>query len=248
MAVTVRLRKPLPGFTLAVEWTLERGIGVIFGPSGAGKSMTLQLMAGLESPEEGEIRVGERIYYDSRRGIDLTPQQRRVGYLFQHYGLFPHLSVRANILFGRSGSARAETETEFQKLMELFEMESLERRMPDELSGGQRQRVALARALMRKPDVLLLDEPLAAIDLVLRRTIRAELKALQRRLGIPMIVITHDLGEALSLADQLILYDQGQVLQQGEPLAVITRPHSPRVAEMLGRPETLGATLRSISF
>lgn len=233
MDVTVRLKKNLEGFTLDVNWATQEGIAVIFGPSGSGKSMTLQVIAGFVAVDEGYIQVGEQVFLDSSASIDLPPQRREIGYLLQNYALFPHMTVRQNILYGRRTSGQATGE--FREMIALFQLEGLENRYPGALSGGQKQRVALARALMRKPGILLLDEPLAAVDIAVRKMIRTELKLLQRKLKIPMILITHDLGEALSLADKLIIYEQGRVMQEGDPIEIVKHPLNERVSELLGR-------------
>ena len=233
MDVTVRLKKNLEGFTLDVNWATQEGIAVIFGPSGSGKSMTLQVIAGFVAVDEGYIQVGEQVFLDSSASIDLPPQRREIGYLLQNYALFPHMTVRQNILYGRRTSGQATGE--FREMIALFQLEGLENRYPGALSGGQKQRVALARALMRKPRILLLDEPLAAVDIAVRKMIRTELKLLQRKLKIPMILITHDLGEALSLADKLIIYEQGRVMQEGDPIEIVKHPLNERVSELLGR-------------
>lgn len=233
MDVTVRLKKNLEGFTLDVNWATQEGIAVIFGPSGSGKSMTLQVIAGFVAVDKGYIQVGEQVFLDSSASIDLPPQRREIGYLLQNYALFPHMTVRQNILYGRRTSGQATGE--FREMIALFQLEGLENRYPGALSGGQKQRVALARALMRKPRILLLDEPLAAVDIAVRKMIRTELKLLQRKLKIPMILITHDLGEALSLADKLIIYEQGRVVQEGDPIEIVKHPLNERVSELLGR-------------
>ncbi|MBU6995625.1 ABC transporter ATP-binding protein [Ferrovum myxofaciens] len=233
MDVTIRLKKNLEGFTLDVHWVSREGIVVIFGPSGSGKSMTLQAISGFSPMDEGYIRVGERVFFDSFATIDLPPQRREIGYLPQNYALFPHMTVRQNILYGHQAPSPAAEE--FHEMITLFQLEGLENRYPKELSGGQKQRVALARALMRKPRILLLDEPLAAVDISVRKMIRTELKLLQRKLGIPMILITHDLSEALALADKLIIYEQGRVVQEGEPMEIIKHPLNERVSELLGQ-------------
>ena len=232
MEVSVSFRKDLEGFPMDVSWESGKEIVVLFGPSGAGKSMNFRAIAGLTSPEEGRISVGGKTFYDSKSGIDLPPQQREVGFLFQHYALFPHMNARENILYGHSDPKRAEED--LAEMIGLFQLHGLEYRYPKELSGGQKQRVALARALMRKPKILLLDEPLSAIDLSVRRAIRNELKSLQKRLSIPMIIVTHDLGEALTMADRLIVYNRGSVIQAGPPMEIMDHPVDETVSELVG--------------
>jgi molybdate transport system ATP-binding protein len=233
MDLAIRLKKNLEGFTLDINWVSQEGIVVIFGPSGSGKSMTLQAIAGFATVDEGYIRVGERVLFDSSATIDLPPQKREVGYLLQNYALFPHMTVRRNILYGHHAPSQAVEE--FHEMITLFQLEGLEDRYPKALSGGQKQRVALARALMRKPRILLLDEPLAAVDIAVRKIIRTELKLLQRKLAIPMILITHDLSEALALADKLIIYELGRVVQEGDPMEIVKHPLNERVSELMGR-------------
>ena len=230
----VRVQKSLPGFKLDVKWEAGNQIVVLFGPSGAGKSMTLQAISGFLRIDEGYVRVGKKVLYDSFRGIHLPPQERESGYLFQNFALFPHLTVKGNILYGHRNPKSTEAKARLTELIALTHLESLENRYPGEISGGQQQRVALARALMRNPKILLLDEPFASIDLIMRKTLRKELKDLQRKFAIPMVMITHDLSEALTMADELVLYDRGEVIQQGSPDAIVHHPKNEVAAEMVG--------------
>jgi molybdate transport system ATP-binding protein len=242
----VRLQKDLPGFQLDIHWEAESQIVVLFGPSGAGKSMTLQAIAGLLPIKQGYIRVGERVLYDSAARIHISPQGREVGYLFQNFSLFPHMTVQKNILYGHKNPKSQEALKRFSELIALIHLEGLENRYPEELSGGQQQRVALSRALMRQPKILLLDEPFASVDLIMRKTLRRELKELQRRFDLPMVFITHDLSEAISMADELILYDQGKIIQQGPPERLVNAPCDERVAELVGKLPL--DKIRNISF
>ncbi|MFI5304710.1 MAG: ABC transporter ATP-binding protein [Nitrospiria bacterium] len=232
--IEVRVQKSLPGFKLDVKWEAENQIVVLFGPSGAGKSMTLQGISGLLRIDEGYVRVGKKVLYDSSSGIHLSPQERETGYLFQNFALFPHLTVKKNILYGHRNPKSSEAKVRLTELIALIHLEGLEDRHPGEISGGQQQRVALARALMRNPKILLLDEPFASIDLMMRKTLRKELKELQRKFAIPMVMITHDLSEALTMADELVLYDRGEVIQQGSPEKIIHHPKNEVAAEMVG--------------
>jgi molybdate transport system ATP-binding protein len=219
MRVRVDVRKRLVSegreFLLEAVFDAENDRIVVFGPSGSGKSITLQCIAGLILPDAGRIEIGTRVLFDSVAGINLPPQQRRVGYVFQEYALFPHLSVEDNVGFamqrtigGRMDAAARERVRDF---LALFALQDLARNLPRELSGGQRQRVALARALIRRPDVLLLDEPLAALDPLLRESVRRELLEIQSRFQVPMIIITHDPADAEALAENLVVFDQGRV-------------------------------------
>ncbi len=172
----VRLYRRLPGFTLDVEWTGGEGVAALFGPSGAGKTLTLQCLAGLLRPDAGRIVIDGRVLFDSEAGTDLPPQRRRVGYVFQGYALFPHLSVADNIGFGLRDRPRAEARRRTTEVIARMGLEGLEGRSPRDISGGQRQRVALGRALAPDPALLLLDEPLSALDAPLRSSLRDELR------------------------------------------------------------------------
>lgn len=188
---------------------------VIFGPSGAGKSLTLKAIAGLLRPDSGSIRLGGVTLFDSQAGIDLTPQARKVGYLFQDYALFPHLTVRQNIASALSSGWRNPARNFHHESVEYwlaaFHLEPLAHQYPNELSGGQRQRTALARALVAHPRALLLDEPFAALDPALRVRMRAELDELQRRLDVPMILITHDPDDVAAFGEHVISLGGGRV-------------------------------------
>jgi molybdate transport system ATP-binding protein len=172
----------------------------------------MQCIAGLVKPDEGRIQIGERVLFDSSSGVDLRPQLRNVGFVFQDYALFPHLTVEKNVAFGLHNSNNEDdTTARVKQFLTLFELGSLARSYPRNLSGGQRQRVALARALIRHPDLLLLDEPLSALDPLLRDRVRRELTDMQLRFKIPMLVITHDPADVAALAENLVVFDHGRV-------------------------------------
>jgi molybdate transport system ATP-binding protein len=202
------LRQGRRSFELDVAFRSDAKRLVLYGPSGAGKSQTLQLLAGLSTPEQGHVRIGERLLFDSARGIDLRPQQRALAYLFQDYALFPHLTVLQNIGFSlRSGwlnPRRNARDEAVARWLHAFELEPVAHQYPAQLSGGQRQRVALARALVAEPRALLLDEPFAALDRALRLRLRAELAELQSQLDIPMLLITHDEEDIACFAQDVI--------------------------------------------
>jgi molybdate transport system ATP-binding protein len=193
----------------------------LFGRSGAGKTLTVQAIAGLMLPDSGCIQMSGATFYDSRQGIFLPPQQRRVGYLQQNYGLFPHLTVAQNVSFGlRNGwlNPRGSSVPEVaRRWIESFELDGILNSYPAEISGGQKQRVALARALAVEPAVLLLDEPLSALDAELREKMRDELADLQARLDIPTILITHDPDDALVLADRIYQIEEGRIVDDYDP-------------------------------
>ncbi len=219
--ITVKVDARVGSFDLDIDFSVEDGLVVLFGPSGCGKSSTLDCLAGLLKPSAGFIEIGGCVFFDSQNGIDLPPQTRRVGYVFQQAALFPHLSVRDNICFGISNRSAREQAEKLSSLLELLKLQELAHRKVDQLSGGQIQRVALARALAPDPRVLLLDEPFTALDYELRTQLGQELKALQRRLDLPMILVTHWPAEALRLADTVVAITSGAVSKCGLPSAVL---------------------------
>jgi putrescine transport system ATP-binding protein len=202
----------------------------LLGPSGCGKTTLLRMLAGFETPDEG------RILLDGKDIAQVLPHQRPVNMMFQNYALFPHLSVRDNIAFGlkRAGLARSEIAARVAELVALVKLEGMEKRKPDQLSGGQKQRVALARSLARRPQVLLLDEPLAALDKKLRESTQAELMEVQRRLGMTFIIVTHDQEEAMTVADRIGVMDNGRLEQVATPRQLYEAPNSRWIAEFVG--------------
>ena len=214
-----------------VSFTIQQGeFFVMLGPSGCGKTTLLRSIAGLETLDAGEILLG------SRRIDTLAPHDRPVNTVFQSYALFPHLTVAENIAFGLQMERRpkAEIQTRVQEMLDLVQLSEMANRKPEQLSGGQQQRVALARALAKQPEVLLLDEPLAALDLKLRRGMQSELKRLQRTTGITFVFVTHDQEEALSMGDRIAVFNQGRPEQIGTPEEIYEKPVSRFVADFIG--------------
>lgn len=205
----------------------------LVGPSGSGKTSLLRAVAGLLPGRKlrGRISAGQERWFDSDAGIDLPPQRRQVGLVFQHYALFPHLSAFDNVAIAAGPAPREAT---VRSLLERLGLTGLERRRPAQLSGGQQQRVALARALAREPKVLLLDEPFSAVDAPARQALYRELAALRQSMSTPMILVTHDLGEARRLADRVVILDAGRTLQSGTPAQIFASPRNARVAELVG--------------
>jgi len=243
----VSLRCRLPGFSLDVEWTAEEGVAVLFGPSGAGKSLTLRCLAGLVEPDDGRVAVDGRLLFDARAGVRVPPQARRVGYVFQGYALFPHLTVLANVAFGLKRLPRREREARAAATLERLGLAGLARRHPDELSGGQKQRVALGRALAVEPDLLLLDEPLSALDAPLRRALRDELGMILADWKVPAVLVTHDIVEAYQLGDRVIVYEGGRVIQAGPRSELLWRPATESVARILGYRNLLRGTVARVA-
>ena len=221
---------------------------VLFGASGSGKTTVLRCLAGLERPDEGSIRNGAEVWFDAERGVHLRPQARGVGFLFQDYALFPHLTVARNIGFGlaREAGSRDQRTARVRSLMEQLELSGLEQRYPRELSAGQQQRVALARAVAPRPRLLLLDEPLSALDAPTRQALRRELRRALALLATPTVVVTHDPFEAVALADQAVVLSEGQVRQKGPIHEVFSRPADPVVARIVGVETIEPATVTEI--
>jgi molybdate transport system ATP-binding protein len=229
MALRVDFEHPLRGFTASVALAVGEGETLaLVGPSGAGKTTVLRVVAGLVAPRSGTVAIGHEVVFDSVQRIDVAPERRRVGYVFQEYALFPHLDALGNVRFGAGSRERAE------ELLDRFGIADLAHAHVDALSGGERQRVALARALARDPAVLLLDEPLSALDAHTRLAVRAELRELLRALELPTLLVTHDFDDAATLADRVGVIDQGRVLQVGAPTDLVATPGDPFVASFTG--------------
>jgi molybdate transport system ATP-binding protein len=232
MGISVDIKRVLGAFTLDVAWETGDELAVLFGYSGSGKSLTLRAIAGLLTPDAGKITLRGTTLYGRDR--NLPPQRRSVGFVFQDLALFPHMTVEENILYGGHGVEATERRERCERLVRRFRLSGLERRRPGDISGGQRQRVAFARALIRRPEVLLLDEPFSALDAPLRAEMRELLRDVQRELMIPVVLVTHDREEALGLADQLIIYAGGRVEQTGTPEEVFEQPATKMVSQLLG--------------
>ena len=242
----VALRKRLGEFQLDASFSAPRGLITLFGPSGSGKSLTLQSLAGTIQPDGGRIVLDGQAIFDSERGLNLSAQKRRVGYVPQHYALFPHLSVVDNVGFGLTRLATGARRRRVAELLDSFQLQALASRRPHQLSGGQQQRVALARALAVQPRLLLLDEPFAALDAGLRGTLREELAQVQRLWNISMLIVTHDLSDVFALGQRVIVYDHGRVIQQGTRDEVFFSPASKRVAEFVQTGNILPATVERV--
>jgi len=231
LEVSVEQAGPIP---LEAEFSCARGeMLALVGPSGSGKTTILRSIAGLYRPQSGRVVCAGQVLLDTGRGVELPPQQRRVGMLFQNYALFPHLSALDNVCLGLGHLGEDERSVKALGWLARVRLAGLEERMPHQLSGGEQQRVALARALARDPAVLLLDEPFSAVDQVTRQRLRQELADLARSLEAPIVLVTHDLDEASMLADRICVLHRGRSLQQGPPADVLAHPVSADVARLI---------------
>jgi molybdate transport system ATP-binding protein len=222
--IKVRLSGPSDRFSLTV----------FFGPSGSGKTTALRCLAGLERPDRGYIRFNGETWFDASRGILVPPQRRQIGYLFQDYALFPHLNVEGNVGYGLHRLGNSERRKRIAEIIELLGLVGLEHRYPGQLSGGQQQRVALARSLVCRPRLLLLDEPLSALDVPTREQLRRELRHWLAQLRMPGILVTHDRIETMTLGDHVVVLDSGCIRQSGPVQEIFTSPSDLRVARIIG--------------
>jgi len=234
MTLQARLEVRRRDFTIEVDLHTATETLVVVGPSGCGKTTVLRTLAGLLTPAAGRITLGEQVLYDATRGIDVPPEQRRVGVVFQHYALFPHLDVVDNVGYGLPRLPQPERERRISAALERVRITELSGARPSELSGGEQQRVAVARALITEPRLLLLDEPLSALDVDNRANLRRELAILLHHLAIPTVVVTHDLADADALADRIAVMDRGRIVQTGTPQGIIDHPVNAYVAQFTG--------------
>lgn len=234
MSLVVQIEKKLPQFNLELSFEASNGSLGILGGSGSGKSMTLRCIAGLETPTSGQIILNDRVLFDSEKGINLPTRQRNVGFLFQDYALFPHLTVFENISFGLKNISKVEAHLKVEEIITSFRLAGLAARYPSQLSGGQQQRVALARAAIREPDLLLLDEPFSALDNHLRSQMEKELiEALDGFRGVTLFV-THNLEEAFQLCQHLIILDNGKKIAHGKKEELFKSPPNYASAQVTG--------------
>ena len=240
MALSVQFTHQLRTFEASADLEVEPGETLaLVGPSGAGKTTVLRVVSGLLRPRRGLVELGTTTWLDTKRGIDVAPERRSVGYLFQEYALFPHLDVARNVKFG------ADKGTDIQTLLDRFRIGRLARARVGELSGGERQRVALARALARDPQVLLLDEPLSALDTHTRTGVRAELRELLEMLALPTVLVTHDFEDAATLAHRVGVISEGRILQLGTPTDLVAEPGDSFVASFTGATLLPGTAVES---
>lgn len=235
------------GFALDVNVSIAPGITILFGPSGAGKTTLLDCIAGLTTPDAGRIAVGDKIFFDQAHAINLSPQKRNTGYVFQDLALFPHLSAEQNIEFGINHLPAEERREKVRAMLESFRIGPLSSRKPQELSGGEKQRVAVARALVTNPRVLLLDEPLAALDAATKSKIIEDLREWNNAHQIPIVYVTHSREEVFALGERALILENGKITAQGTPHEVLSAPRRETVAQLAGFENILDATVLTLN-
>ncbi|MHB1323942.1 MAG: ABC transporter ATP-binding protein [Coriobacteriia bacterium] len=233
MSLGVMLSHAVEGFDLDVAWRIEDEFAVLFGYSGSGKSMTMQMLAGLVRPNAGRITCDGQVLFDSASRIEVPARMRPFGYVTQGCTLFPHMSVRRNIEYALKGVKRSERAEQTAEVIEALRLKDLQDKRPGELSGGQKQRAQLARTLVRRPRVLLLDEPFTALDAPIRAEMREVVRHVHRRFRVPVVMVTHDLYEAYTMADTMVVYSGGRVVQAGSPCELFNRPAAPEIEALL---------------
>ena len=222
------------GFHLEIAFEAGRGVTVLYGPSGSGKTLTLDAIAGFVKPSAGRIMLHDRILFDAASGVNLTPQKRECGYVFQNEALFPHMTLRQNLAFAAHQLPRLERHRSIAEMLDRFRLTELAGRYPRELSGGQKQRGSIARALIARPKMILLDEPGRGLDSVLQGELRAVIREMKAALTVPIMLVTHDAGECFELADQVLIADAGKIVHRGAPMELLRNPGTPAVAKLLG--------------
>ena len=235
MSLIVDIHRALGSFTLDVRFEAENGVTCLLGASGCGKSFTLKCIAGIEKPDSGHIELDGVVLYDSEKHINLPPQKRQVGYLFQNYALFPNMTVRQNILCGlHREKNREEKERKLNEMLKLMQLEGLENHRPSQLSGGQQQRVALARIMVNEPRMLMLDEPFSALDAHLRDSLKIELRDMLQRFGHEVLMVTHSREEAYNMSSRIAVMDQGRLLTIKDTKDLFADPGSVPAAVLTG--------------
>lgn len=245
-----KIRKTLGspgGFSLDVDFNAVPGFTILFGPSGAGKTTLLDCVAGLVTPDAGRIAVGDRVLFDAAARVSVPSPKRNAGYVFQDLALFPHLTVEQNVRYGIAHLPRGQSDQRVAAVLDAFRIRPLAERKPGDISGGERQRVALARALVTAPVVLLLDEPLAALDSATKSRILDDLRAWNEAHGIPILYVTHSREEVFALGERAIVLDRGRIIAQGPPHEVLGAPRQETVAQLAGFENIFDATVAALN-
>lgn len=244
MTLSIQVRKRLSAsFALDVAFVAAPGVTIVFGESGSGKSTLLRCVAGLTAPDDGAVAIGERVVFDRARGVNVEPAMRRTGYVFQHLALFPHLTVAGNIGYGLTALPRPDRRARISAIAEAFRIGRLLDCRPGEISGGERQRVGLARSLVTSPDVLLLDEPLSALDYATQSRIIEDLREWNGARGIPILYVTHSQREVFALGERVLVLLNGSVIADGSPQDVMDAPSHEGVAQLAGFENLLDAVV-----
>jgi molybdate transport system ATP-binding protein len=247
-----KLKKTFPkrndsaGFSLDVEFQATAGVTVLFGPSGSGKTLVLDAIAGFVRPEEGRILLDDDLLFDGATGVHLPPQARQCGYVFQNYALFPHMTLRENLMFAAERRPRLERHRRVNEMLETFRLADAAGRKPHEVSGGQRQRCSIARALIVAPKVLLLDEPAQGLDAPLRAELYGVLRQVREEFNTPVVLVTHDLDECFELGEEMLILREGKIVQSGAPRAVLDQPANIDVARLLGAYNLIPCEIRAL--
>jgi molybdate transport system ATP-binding protein len=231
------------GFTLEVEFQAGPGITVLFGPSGAGKTLTLDSIAGFVEPDSGRILLDDVLLFDGAARVSLPPRSRNCGYVFQNYALFPHMSLRENLLFAAERWPRLDRHRRVKEMVERFHLSEVAGRRPHEVSGGEQQRCSIARALIPEPRLLLLDEPARGLDAPLRADLYAVLRQVRQEFSIPVLLVTHDLEECFELGDHMLVLRNGRIAQSGPPRKVVDQPAGVENARLFGIPNLFPAEI-----
>jgi molybdate transport system ATP-binding protein len=234
------------GFTLDLDFKAGAAITVLFGPSGSGKTLTLDMIAGFVRPDDGRIMLDDAILFDGQARVNIPPRSRRCGYVFQNYALFPHMTLRENMGFAVEKRPRLERHRLVNEMLDQFHLAEVAGRRPHEVSGGQKQRCSIARALIGSPKLLLLDEPARGLDAPLRGELYATLRQVRAEYNIPILLVTHDLEEALELGNEMLVLREGRVVQSGPPREVIEEPTNVEVARLMGLYNLLAVEIRAL--
>jgi molybdate transport system ATP-binding protein len=245
MMLSVQLQKRLPAFTLDVAFEAAPGVTIVFGESGSGKTTVLRCVAGVTRPDAGRVAVSERALFDGARRIDVPPQQRKIGFVFQHLALFPHLTAYENMAYGLSHLTSDDRRDRIQAIAESFGIAGVLDRRPGRISGGERQRVGLARSLVTDPEVLLLDEPLSALDHATQTRILEDLLRWNETRQIPVLYVTHSQREVFAVGERVLLLEEGRIAGDGSPAEVMNAPTQERVAALVGYENVLDASIAS---
>jgi molybdate transport system ATP-binding protein len=234
------------GFSLNVELRVAAGVTVLFGASGSGKTLTLDCIAGFVTPDSGRILLDDQILYDAAAKVNLRPQDRNCGYVFQNYALFPHMTLRENLAFAAERKPRLERHRRVNEMLEKFQLTGVSGRRPHEVSGGEKQRCSIARALIGEPNLLLLDEPARGLDAPLRAGLYTTLRQVRSDFNVPILLVTHDLDECFELGDEMLVLRDGRVVQTGAPKDVLAQPANVEVARLLGVPNVFEAEITAL--